>query len=90
MKSLAEIFRNSDFNLILSNEIAPNYIISLLPVLHTIECKVTGNMRTITKCVVHDYLNGTVMDLNKNKIKKTNWKTRPIKESLMDTLTWIH
>lgn len=90
MKDVMAIFREHDASLKLPTKQAPKFMIPLLPYLDAIENKLTGSMRTITKGVIDDYLNGTVQDFSKKKIKSDlNWKARPIKESLIDTLNWI-
>ncbi|WP_127716331.1 NAD-dependent epimerase/dehydratase family protein [Halobacteriovorax sp. HLS] len=90
MKDVMGIFRDHDPSLKLPTKQAPKFLIPLLPCLDAIENKLTGNMRTMTKGVIDDYLNGTVQNFNKKKIKSDlGWQARPINETLIDTLNWI-
>lgn len=90
MKDVIGIFKKVDSTLKLPNKFAPKFIIPMLPFLDWIETKVMGGMRTMTKGVVQEYLDGSVQDYDKSKIKKElHWKPRPIEETLVDTLKWI-
>jgi len=89
-KEVVKIYKKIDSSLKLPKKNAPKFVIPFLPALDWMENKLTGSMRTMTKGVIDEYLDGKVPAFNVSKIKiDLGWQPRPIEETLKDTLEWM-
>lgn len=90
MQQIIDIIAKVRPELNLPTKTVPAFLYPFLPFLDKMEALFTGSMRTITKGVVTEYLNGSVQDFDTSKIRnELNWKPRAIEKSIADTLHWI-
>ena len=90
MQSIIDIIAKVRPELKLPTKPVPSFLYPFLPFLDKMEALFTVSMRTITKGVVSEYLNGSVQDFDTSKIRdELNWKPRSIEQSIADTLAWI-
>jgi len=90
MKKIIDIIAKVRPELKLPTKPVPAFLYPLLPFLDKMEAWFTGSMRTITKGVVNEYLNGSVQSFDTTKIRhELNWQPRAIEQSITDTLTWV-
>jgi len=90
MQKIIDIIAKVRPELKLPTKPVPSFLYPFLPFLDKMEALFTGSMRTITKGVVSEYLNGSVQDFDTSKIRnELNWQPRSIEQSIADTLTWI-
>lgn len=90
MQQIINIIAKVRPGLRLPTKLVPAFLYPFLPFLDKMEALFTGSMRTITKGVVSEYLNGSVQDFDTTKIRnELNWKPRSIEQSIADTLDWV-
>lgn len=90
MSGILKVIEKYNPKLKLPTRAVPKLMYPFLPLLDNLETKFTGGMRTITKGVVDEYLNGDAQSFDTSKIRtELNWTPRSVEESLIDTLTWV-
>lgn len=90
MQDIIKIIGKIKPELTLPTKNVPRFLYPLLPFFDKMEAFFTGSMRTITRGVVKEYLNGSVQDFDTSKAcKELNWKPRSIEHSIADTLDWL-
>jgi dihydroflavonol-4-reductase len=90
MQQIIDIIAKVRPDLKLPKNLVPAFLYPFLPFLDKMEALFTGSMRTITKGVVKEYLNGSAQDFDTTKIKnELGWQPRSIEQSIADTLAWV-
>jgi dihydroflavonol-4-reductase len=90
MQDIINIIGKLRPNLTLPSKPVPTLLYPLLPLFDKIESVLTGRMRTITKGVMREYLDGSVQNFDTAKIQnELNWQPKPVTETIRDTLDWI-
>lgn len=90
MQQILNIIAKVRPELTLPTKPVPAFLYPLLPFFDKMEALFTGSMRTITKGVVSEYLNGSVQNFDTTKIQnELNWQPRCIEQSIADTLHWL-
>ncbi|WP_339720437.1 NAD-dependent epimerase/dehydratase family protein [uncultured Paraglaciecola sp.] len=90
MQEVIGIISKQRPSLTLPSKYAPSFLYPLLPFFDKMESLFSGRMRTVTKGVIKEYLNGSVQNFDTGKIQNNlNWSPRPVAQSIRDTLNWI-
>ncbi|MBO1257025.1 NAD-dependent epimerase/dehydratase family protein [Alteromonas sp. 5E99-2] len=74
----------------LPKSLVPPYLYPLLPFFDKVESFLFGRMRTLTKGVMQEYLDGSAQNFDTSKIQKDlNWTRISTSQTIEDTLNWI-